>query len=218
MPIIEAGLVPATHHVPVQTTLRAWRARQEADRPSPVPTNYAELFIGYGNYLKAVVIQQGIAPESADDVVSYILERLISRDVLSMFDPDGFVASGRGTVSPKFRTFITAFVYAYCRGQREKLQITAYRERPSTFEEGTLCAGATTEIGIPGTESAVDAVNDRLGSYTVAGIEAKLFLSTIEDCTTPRGQVDFQAMARALGVTKSVILTGMQELQECLRP
>lgn len=90
----------------------------------PPPSGYEELFARDGAYIRKLVRRElgaAASEDNVDDTVQYIGEKLFSRDVLAMYDPDD--ASGAA-----WHTFLGRQVILYCRGQREDIGKRARRE------------------------------------------------------------------------------------------
>jgi len=89
---------------------------------SDVPAGPEELFRDYYPYVRKIVSNTPAIPsQDVEDVAMDIMTRLIERDVVGMFDPDmRFIHDGR-QVTAKFRTFLTAQVQLYVKGQRDRL-------------------------------------------------------------------------------------------------
>lgn len=75
-----------------------------------VPKSFDELFRHYYPFVTQLVIRRGIARQNADDVSQAILLKFWENDVLTDFNPEMIVRSGRRTV---FGSFLGAFILAY---------------------------------------------------------------------------------------------------------
>jgi hypothetical protein len=94
-----------------------------------VPSGPDELFTQYYGYVRKIVGGTPmIAPQDVEDVAMEIMTRLLERDVAGMFDPAMLFSHGDRQVSAKFRTFLTAQVQLYVKGQRDKLGRQRKRE------------------------------------------------------------------------------------------
>jgi DNA-directed RNA polymerase specialized sigma24 family protein len=94
-----------------------------------VPSGLDELFRNYYGYVRKLVTgTPGIPAQDAEDVAMEIMTRLVERDVIGMFDPDMRFSYDGKQVPAKFRTFLTAQVSLYVRGQRDRLGRQRRRE------------------------------------------------------------------------------------------
>lgn len=92
------------------------------------PVDYADLFRRYYSYVVALVRRAGIDDNRAEDVASDILLRFLERGFLDKFDPT-LVFHYDGQERPaRFKSFLSKFVLAYCRGHWDKQQRDKYRE------------------------------------------------------------------------------------------
>lgn len=86
------------------------------------PSGPDQLFREYFGYVKKIVANTPAIPaQDAEDVAMEIMTRLVERDVLGMFDPDLKFQHGDKAMQARFRTFLTAQVQLYVKGQRDKL-------------------------------------------------------------------------------------------------
>jgi hypothetical protein len=94
-----------------------------------VPSGPDELFTQYYGYVKKIVGGTPmIPPQDAEDVAMEIMTRLIERDVVGMFDPGMTFSHDDKEIPARFRTFLTAQVNLYVKGQRDKLGRQRKRE------------------------------------------------------------------------------------------
>jgi DNA-directed RNA polymerase specialized sigma24 family protein len=92
------------------------------------PADYSAFFLQYYKYVISLVRQQGITPESAEDVACDILVRFYERDFLPKFDP-GYKVVYKGEIRPaRFKSFLNAFVMAYVRNHRDRQARVRRRE------------------------------------------------------------------------------------------
>jgi hypothetical protein len=93
-----------------------------------VPSGYQELAERYGDDLRRAVRRclPWVRPEEREDVLQYILQQFLIRDVIRMYKP-GFVTD-RAPNGVTFRSFILGQVPAYCRGKGEALARNSRRE------------------------------------------------------------------------------------------
>lgn len=86
------------------------------------PSGPDEMFRKYFGYTRKIVAgTPGIPAQDVEDVAMEIMTRLVERDVLGMFDRDmRFCHDGR-EIKARFRTFVTAQIKLYVKGQRDKL-------------------------------------------------------------------------------------------------
>lgn len=93
------------------------------------PSGADELFRTYFGYiLKIVATTPAIPAQDAEDVAMEIMTRLLERDVLGMFDPGMTFHHDGQEIPARFRTFLTAQVQLYVRGQRDKIGRQRKRE------------------------------------------------------------------------------------------
>lgn len=87
-----------------------------------VPSGPDELFREYYAYVRKLVGSTPAIPaQDVEDVAMDIMTRLIERDVLGMFDPAMTFNHEDRQMPARFRTFLTAQVRLYVKGQRDKL-------------------------------------------------------------------------------------------------
>jgi len=101
------------------------------------PSSYDELFRRDGPYIGKLVrkyLGSGASPEDVEDVMQYIAEKIFSRGVLEMYD-------GSHASNARWYTFLTRQVELYCRGQRQAMQVHAWRE-PAKCDAPVSVAGA----------------------------------------------------------------------------
>ncbi len=92
------------------------------------PVDYADLFRRYYGYVVALVRRAGIDDNRAEDVASEILLRFLERGFLEKFDPS-LVFTYDGQARPaRFKSFLSKFVLAYCRGHWDKQTRDKFRE------------------------------------------------------------------------------------------
>jgi hypothetical protein len=82
-------------------------------------------------------------PEDVDDGVSYIVDRLVARDILALYQPD--YVSDYNHQSVTFKAFLMGNVAIYCRGLRETLAKRREREAVSVDEPGWIDSGDADE-------------------------------------------------------------------------
>lgn len=90
----------------------------------PAPSGYVELFERDEPYIHKLVRRElgsAATPEDVEDAAQYICERLVTRNVLAMYDPQD--PSGAS-----WHTFLGRQVILYCRGLRENNGKRAWRE------------------------------------------------------------------------------------------
>ena len=121
------------------------------------PSSADELFRQYYGYVKKLVSSTPAIPwQDADDVVMEIMTRLCERDVLGMFDASMTFSHEGKDMPARFRTFLTAQVQLYIKGQRDKIGRQRKREllivdQPSDDGEATwadLFAGAEDDLSM----------------------------------------------------------------------
>lgn len=90
-----------------------------------VPADYEELARRYGNDIKAAVHRclAWASPQDQDNIVQYILQQFLARDVISLYNPE-FVSERPDQHGSRvsFRSFLLGQVPTYCRGQGEALR------------------------------------------------------------------------------------------------
>lgn len=107
-------------------TGKAWLVRSDG---SVVPSGPDELFRVYYDYVKRIVGgTQAIPSQDVEDVAMDIMTRLLERDVIGMFDPSRMFTHDGASIPAKFRTFLTAQVSLYVKGQRDRLSRQRKRE------------------------------------------------------------------------------------------
>jgi hypothetical protein len=106
-----------------------------------VPSGPDQLFTQYYAYVRKIV---GGTPmihsQDVEDVAMEIMTRLIERDVVGMFDQGMMFSHDDKKIPARFRTFLTAQVALYVKGQRDKLGRQRKRELliiDSPPEDGT---------------------------------------------------------------------------------
>lgn len=86
------------------------------------PSGPDELFRQYFGYTKKIVSSTPAIPsQDAEDVAMEIMTRLVERDVLGMFDPHSTFHHDGKDIPARFRTFLTAQIHLYVKGQRDRL-------------------------------------------------------------------------------------------------
>jgi hypothetical protein len=87
-----------------------------------VPSGADELFRLYYGYVRKIVGNTpSIQSQDVEDVAMEIMTRLVERDVIGMFDPSKMFSYDGKQIPARFRTFLTAQVSLYARGQRDRL-------------------------------------------------------------------------------------------------
>lgn len=94
-----------------------------------VPSGPDELFRDYYEYVRKIVAGTPMIPlQEVEDVAMEIMTRLIERDVVGMFDPSMMFSHDDRNIPARFRTFLTAQVKLYVKGQRDRLGRQRKRE------------------------------------------------------------------------------------------
>jgi hypothetical protein len=91
-------------------------------RDDAVPSGSDDFFRLYYGYVRKIVGNTpSIQSQDVEDVAMEIMTRLIERDVLGMFDPSKTFSYDGKQIQARFRTFLTAQVTLYIKGQRDRL-------------------------------------------------------------------------------------------------
>lgn len=179
------------------------------------PTDYAQLFERYFDYVQGLVIKLGIDPQSAEDVASEILIRFIDTDILEQFD-EGTVIEHRGVrYSTRFKSFLSAKVEHYVRGKRDR-QTTQLRREPLLCDQPVGEGGVWVEIFGGSCEPDLDEVEARdlqrrirehLCLLTVRGKRdlVKLFDLIVAQLSAGKPKPDRQQLAKLFGVSDTAI-------------
>lgn len=195
------------------------------------PSGPDELFRTYFSYIRRIVAGTPAIPaQDAEDVAMEIMTRLVERDVLGMFDPGMRFAYEGKQIPARFRTFLTAQVALYVKGQRDKLGRQRKHEMP------------VLDAPVPGSDglNLIDlfgGAEDDTSSLDAAEWirQARSFLATVprrsgqDRCDLVRlfdaligqvardGTVSTLETARQLGVNPSVMARWMQWMRQNLR-
>lgn len=92
------------------------------------PADYDELHRYYFGYMVQFVKHQGIEPQSAEDVASEIMFRLIATDILSQFDAGMTFERGGEVKTARFKSFLNSKLIAYVKHHRERQTVRRTRE------------------------------------------------------------------------------------------
>lgn len=92
------------------------------------PSTYEELHQQYREYVEHLLGKLGVPPGDIQDAASDIFVRLYQLDALSQFNPDYHIEHGGQVVKANFRTWLSAKVSLYARGQRDKSNRRVTRE------------------------------------------------------------------------------------------
>lgn len=99
------------------------------DDGATVPSGPDELFRSYYGYVRRIVANTPAIPaQDTEDVSMEIMTRLVERDVLGMFDPGMKFSHDGKEIPARFRTFLTAQIALYVKGQRDRLGRQRKRE------------------------------------------------------------------------------------------
>lgn len=196
-----------------------------------VPAGPDELFRNYFGYIRRIVASTPAIPaQDAEDVAMEIMTRLVERDVIGMFDPKLRFAHEGKEMPAQFRTFLTAQVALYVKGQRDKLGRRRKHEIP------------VLDAPVPGSEglNLIDlfgGAEDDVSSLDAAEWirQARGFLATVPrrsdqdrcdlvrlfdaliDQVAREGTVSAAETARQLGVSASVSARWIQWMRQNLR-
>lgn len=194
------------------------------------PSGPDELFRQYYGYVRRIVANTPAIPaQDAEDVAMEIMTRFVERDVVGMFDPDMKFRHDGQEIQARFRTFLTAQVALYVKGQRDKLGRQRKHETPVIDTPG--------EDGGPSLLDLFGGAEDDLSALDAAEWirQARAFLATVpkrsdrDRCDLVRlfdtmidqvgrtGEVSTAETAARLGVSPAVTGRWVTWLRENLR-
>lgn len=195
------------------------------------PRGPDELFRQYFGYIRRIVANTPAIPaQDAEDVAMEIMTRLVERDVLGMFDPRMQFAHEGKQIPAKFRTFLTAQVGLYVKGQRDRLGRQRKREvvasvmpddeseAPSLFD---LIGGAEDDLSAFDAAEWIRQAREFLALVPKRSDQdrcdlVKLFDEMI-DQVSRTGAASTSETAARLGVSPSVVTRWTQWMRQNLR-
>ena len=206
--------------------------RRRTRSADAVPADYDELHRMYRQYMTSLVLQGGIDPQQADDVVSLIMEKLLSRDIIRLYNPDQYMRASGTTVPPMFRTFLTAFVRAYLRHHVHRQRLTAWRE-PLTIDGDARDGDGVTELpntvwAEPPASAEDDALDElepddelaplraRLSGYDCGEHTAVEVLDAAAASVNVSGTVSTKMLALRLGISRALAEQQLHRLRDLL--
>lgn len=107
-------------------------SRERHSSANIIPTDYADLFREYYQYVTLLVRKAGIPEIEAEDVAMSILMTFMEKGALEDYDPERIVVRNGVERTAAFRTFLSGFVLIYVRHYRERIQTRSFREGFST--------------------------------------------------------------------------------------
>lgn len=107
------------------------------------PKDYADFFRRHYAYVVRIVERAGIEPDSAEDVASEIMIKLMEKDILADFQPGLTFLYEREIRQANFRSFFTSYVNKAVRGYKDKQRKLMDNEwmlidSPARTEDGNL--------------------------------------------------------------------------------
>jgi hypothetical protein len=197
------------------------------------PSGPDELFRQYYGYLRKMVANTPAIPaQDAEDVAMDIMTRLVERDVIGMFDPGMKFHHDGKDIQARFRTFVTAQIQLYLKGQRDKLGRLRKHEAvvldaPLSSDEDSGLSMADLFGGVEDDTSHIDAAEWIRQARSFLAIVPKrsdrdscdlvrLFDALISQAAVT-GEVRLAETAQRLGVSQAVTGRWMQWLRQNLR-
>jgi DNA-directed RNA polymerase specialized sigma24 family protein len=195
------------------------------------PASTDEMFRQYYGYVRRIVANTPAIPaQDAEDVAMEIMTRLVERDVLGMFDPQMKFAHEGQQMQAKFRTFLTAQVALYVKGQRDRLGRQRKHEAvvldaPVPGAEGThlldLFGGAEDDMADLDAAEWIRQARGFLATVPPRSAQDRCDLVRLFDALIDQmsrtGRVSTSETAQSLGVTSAVTSRWLQWMRQNLR-
>ncbi len=92
------------------------------------PSDYADFFARYYNYIAGVLRNRGVHGDYIEDAVGEILLTIMEEDLLSQFNPRLWFLYNNSCRPANFKSFISSIIYKKADGYRDKVLRRRHRE------------------------------------------------------------------------------------------